>query len=51
MLKEKSEVDYSEGMGKTRCGNCKFYRDAYTRCLKVKGLIDKDMWCTLFKRK
>lgn len=50
-MKEKSEVDYSPGMGATRCGNCRYYRASTSRCLKVKGIIDPQYWCELFKRR
>lgn len=53
--RSKTEVDYSEGMGETRCGNCKFFRKFSPRvdgsCTKVWGLIDEHMWCKLFERK
>ena len=46
----KDDVDYSEGMGTTRCKNCLYFL-ASRRCRKVLGMIEPDMWCRLFKRR
>lgn len=50
MKKDKHEVDYSRGMGATRCRNCKFYQ-AGGYCLKVRGDIHPEYWCKLFQRR
>lgn len=55
--KSKHEVDYSEGMGETRCGNCAHYRGELVKafgggsCVKVWGIIDSMMWCNLFEKR
>lgn len=49
-MKRKPDVDYSPGMGKTRCRNCVNFR-APGACIKVWGLIDPTYWCKLFKPK
>lgn len=55
--KNKHDVDYSEGMGETRCGKCEFFRSENTKafgggsCVKVWGIIDPNMWCKLFKKR
>lgn len=46
----KKEVNYSKGMRKSRCEFCKYYHEDST-CDKVKGAIQPDMWCKLFKTK
>lgn len=48
-MKRKQDVDYSRGMGETRCKNCKFFVRPSMTCLKVWGAIDPEFWCKLFK--
>src|SRR5215510_13481067 len=36
-------------MAKSHCGICRFYRGG--SCTRVKGDIDPDMWCRLYKPK
>jgi hypothetical protein len=43
----KKAVDYSPGMGVTRCKNCVFFRGGL--CERVRGVIDPEYWCRLFK--
>lgn len=50
-MKEKDEVDYSPGMNGRFCRTCKFFRGSTSRCLKVKGIIDPEKWCRLWKKK
>ena len=46
----KADVNYSKGHKGSRCGICKwFLRD--NGCVWVKGDIDPDWWCELFKKK
>lgn len=44
----KASVDYSPGMGKTRCRNCAHYQGG--SCEIVRGDIDPDYWCQEFER-
>lgn len=44
----KEEVDYSEGMGKTRCKNCVHYEGNHS-CELVEGTINPEYWCKKFK--
>ena len=50
-MKDKSEVDYSKGMQGRFCRTCKFFRGSTSRCLRVKGIIDPEYWCELWRRK
>jgi hypothetical protein len=43
----KSSVNYSKGMGKTRCRNCSHYAGAGV-CRLVAGEINPDYWCRKF---
>lgn len=45
----KKAVDYSPGMGRTRCKYCVHYRAGL--CERVRGVIDPDYWCRLFRAK
>jgi hypothetical protein len=45
----KPSVNYSPGMGATRCKNCAHF-EAPNRCEIVMGLIDPDYWCRRFER-
>jgi hypothetical protein len=45
---DKDSVNYSKGMPSSHCGICQHYSNG--TCSKVKGPIDPDMWCKLFKR-
>lgn len=47
--KAKISVDYSKGMAKAHCGICTHYSRG--SCDLVRGSIQPDMWCRLFKRK
>lgn len=51
----KHEVDYSRGMGDTRCWACVHFNAARSSasgtCDRVEGVIDPDYWCKLFKAK
>lgn len=49
-MRTKSSVEYSRGMGKTRCKNCTNFR-APDSCSKVIGKIDPEYWCELFRAK
>jgi hypothetical protein len=48
MKQDKADVDYSEGMSKRHCGNCRSFRPKEQACLKVKGHILARMWCRLW---
>lgn len=45
----KASVDYGPGMEARHCGVCRFYGNR--TCRKVRGEIQPDKWCRLFKRK
>lgn len=46
----KSAVNYSRGMGTTKCGSCRhFHRNG--SCSLVAGPIDPAMWCIKFAKK
>ena len=47
---DKESVDYSKGMGRTRCRDCKHFM-APTHCERVKGIIDPLYWCKLFRKR
>lgn len=44
----KASVDYSPGMGETRCRNCEHFRRP-AACAVVAGPIDPDYWCKRFE--
>lgn len=49
-------VDYSKGMGDSRCKNCLNYEPNETvpevgTCRKVLGIIHSWMWCELFSKR
>lgn len=46
--KPKSEVNYSRGMGTTRCRNCTYFYPNARQCAKVAGPIEPSYWCELF---
>ncbi len=43
----KAEVDYSPGMGETRCRNCEHFLPPNS-CEVVAGSIDPAYWCRRF---
>ena len=47
---EKPDVRYSKGHKNSRCGICKWFIKP-RGCKWVKGDIDPDYWCELFKKK
>lgn len=54
--KDKKEVDYSTGMRQSRCAFCEYFVPENQgsndgTCTKVKGRINGEMWCKLFRRK
>ncbi len=49
--RDKDTVDYSRGMPKSNCGNCRYFVSAYHHCLKVQGMISAKMWCKLWEKK
>ena len=51
MKKSKESVDYSKGMKKTHCGNCRYFYARQGICDKVAGKIGAEMWCRLWKAK
>jgi len=48
--KAKAEVDYSRSKGEDRCSVCVNFISP-DECRKVRGEIDPDYWCELFKRR
>lgn len=48
---EKEAVQYSDGMQGKYCKTCKFFRPQTSRCLRVKGIIDPNKWCQLWRKK
>jgi|SwirhisoilCB2_FD_contig_21_40597106_length_254_multi_7_in_0_out_0_1 hypothetical protein len=46
----KAEVDYSRGMGETRCKNCTHYMGNHV-CELVAGDIDPEYWCKKFQKR
>jgi hypothetical protein len=50
---EKSDVQYGKGMPKAHCSICFWYMDKPSApialCVKVKGMVRAQMWCSLFK--
>ena len=48
--KTKAEVDYSRSKGEDRCSVCVNFISP-DECRKVRGEIDPDYWCELFKRR
>jgi hypothetical protein len=50
----KGGVRYSYGMEDANCGICRHFREVALglgECVKVKGVIECSMWCTMFKAK
>jgi hypothetical protein len=45
----KESVDYSKGMPESHCGICDHYKSP-NACERVKGKINTNMWCKLFKK-
>src|SRR6185437_1458528 len=45
----KADVNYSEGNGEDRCGNCQHF-EAPAACALVAGEIDPTYWCENFER-
>lgn len=46
----KDSVDYSEGMGETRCRNCAHFIPP-AACEIVRGPIDPEFWCERFAKR
>jgi len=51
MKKSKGQVNYSKGMKKTHCGNCRYFLAKQRICDLVAGRIEANMWCKLWKGK
>ena len=49
--KSKQEVDYSKGMGATRCRECTHFHPNARTCSLVAGPIMPNYWCKLFEKR
>lgn len=47
----KASVDYSKGMGDTRCRDCAHFNRTSQTCQFVEGHIDPAWWCRLWRRR